>query len=161
MLSKMFSDMFLHIALEFSIWLFYLPRTIRFKPENVLIAGMIPGSKEPSVGEMNSYSRPLVKELNWLWSDGFKMRHKNKTVSVRAALLATVSDVPATAKLGGFLGHSSKHACWKCSKEFPHNESLKCVDFSGVKVETLQTHEQHKKCIACTFCKHSHSTCRD
>ena len=31
------------------------------------------------------------------------------------------------------------------SKEFPHNESLKPVDFSGVKVETLQIHEQHKK----------------
>ena len=114
-----------------------LPRTIRFKPENVLIAGVIPGPKEPSLGEMNSYLRPLVKELNWLWSDGFKMQHKGKTVSVHAALLATVCDIPATAKLGGFLGHSSKHACWKCSKEFPHNESLKRVDFSGVEVGTL------------------------
>jgi len=92
-----------------------LPRAIRFKPENVLIAGVIPGPKEPSLGEMNSYLRPLVKELNLLWSDGFTMQHKGKMVFIHAALLATVCDIPATAKLGGFLGHCSKHACWKCN----------------------------------------------
>ena len=80
-----------------------LPRTIRFKPENVLIAGVIPGPKEPSLGEMNSYLRLLVKELNWLWSEGFTVQHNGKTVSVHAALLATVCDIPATAKLGTFL----------------------------------------------------------
>ena len=121
-----------------------LPRAIRFKPENVLIAGVIPGPKEPSLSEMNSYLRPLVKELNSLWSDGFSMLHKGRTVCIHAALLATVCDIPATAKLGGFLGHSSKHACWKCNKRFPYNESLKRVDFSGVDVGSLRTHDQHK-----------------
>ena len=52
-----------------------LPRAIRFKPENVLIAVVIPGPKEPSLSEMNSYLRPIVKELNSLWSDGFSMLH--------------------------------------------------------------------------------------
>ena len=72
------------------------------------------------------------------------MLHKGRTVCIHAALLATVCDIPATAKLGGFLGHSSKHACWKCNKRFPYNESLKCVDFSGVDVGSLRTHDQHK-----------------
>jgi len=38
-----------------------LPRSIRFKPENVLIAGIIPRPKEPHTSELNSYLRPLVK----------------------------------------------------------------------------------------------------
>lgn len=46
-----------------------LPRAIRFKPENILIADVIPGPKEPSLSEINSYLRPLVKELNSLWFD--------------------------------------------------------------------------------------------
>ena len=96
-----------------------LPRAIRFKPENVLIAGVILGPKEPNLSEMKCYLRPLVKELNSLWSDCFSILHKGKTVCIRAALLATVCDIPATAKLGGFLGNSSKHACWKCNKCFP------------------------------------------
>ena len=122
-----------------------LPRSIRFKPENILIAGIIPGPSEPHLGEMNSYLRPLVKELNSLWLDGFSMHHKGKNVVIHAALLATVCDVPATAKLGGFLSHASKHACWKCSKIFPYDSILNRVNFSGVEVGTLRDHTSHKQ----------------
>ena len=48
-----------------------LPRSMHFKPESIIIMGIIPGSKEP----MNSYLRPLVKELNSLWTDGFSIAH--------------------------------------------------------------------------------------
>jgi len=37
---------------------------------------------------------------------------------MHAALIATVCEVPATSKLGGFLGNASKRGCWKCSREF-------------------------------------------
>ena len=47
---------------------------------------------------MNSYLRPLVKELISLLFDGFTIQHKGKSVTVHAALLATVCDIPATAK---------------------------------------------------------------
>lgn len=122
-----------------------LPRTIRFKPENILIAGIIPGPSEPHLSEMNSYLRPLVKELNSLWFDGFTMHHKGKDLVIHAALSATVCDVPATAKLGGFLSHSSKHACWKCSKVFPYDSALNRVNFSGVDVGNLRDHITHKQ----------------
>ena len=128
-----------------------LPHSIRFKPENILIAGIIPGPKEPRLSEMNSYLRPLVKELNSLWFDGFTMQHNGKSVTIHAALLATVCDIPATAKLGGFLGYSSKHACWKCEKIFPYNSVLNRVDFSGEDIGILRTHEQHKKNALCAL----------
>ena len=56
-----------------------LPQSIRFRPENALFAGIIPGLKEPSQHEMNSHLRPLVKELNMSWIDGFEMKkcHQN------------------------------------------------------------------------------------
>ena len=124
-----------------------LPHTIRFKPENILIAGILPGLAEPSYNEINSYLIPLVKELNSLWTDGFSIKHGDKSVVVRAALLATVCDVPANAKLGGFVGHSSNHACWEYSKEFPYNRNkmLNQVDFLGIDLGPLRKHPQHKR----------------
>lgn len=91
-----------------------LPCSIRFKPENVLIAGIIPGPKEPQQYGMNSYLRSLVKELNALWRDGISIKCGSEAVRVHAALIATVYDIPAASKLGGLLGHNSSHACnWR------------------------------------------------
>ena len=53
-------------------------------------------------------------------------------------------DLPATAKLGGFLSHSSHHGCWKCSKYFPRREELNRNDFSGVEIGCPREHESHK-----------------
>ena len=121
-----------------------LPRSMRFKPENILIAGIIPGPSEPKTNTLNSYLRPLVKELNFLWTDGFMMKCSSNNITVRAALIASVCDIPATQKLGGFLGHNSHHACWKCSKYFPYSETLKRVDFAGSDTGCLRTHDDHK-----------------
>lgn len=79
---------------------------MRFKPENIIIAGIIPGPHEPKTNTINSYVRPLVKELNSLWTDGFTMRHNHSNITVRVALLGTVCDIPATSKIDRFLGHN-------------------------------------------------------
>ena len=53
-----------------------LPRSERFKPENVFLVGVIPGPHEPK-HNINSYLRPLVAELNSLWKDGIStVAHK-------------------------------------------------------------------------------------
>ena len=133
---------------QYSVGVLYLvilnlPRSIRFKPENIIIAGIIPGPSEPSTHAMNSYLRPLVKELNSLWTEGFTIGHNGTKIYV--ALLGSVCDIPATHKLGGFVGHMSHNACWKCSKFFPFNDELSRVDFSGIEVGNARTHESHKK----------------
>ena len=43
-----------------------LPREERFKPENVIIVGIIPGPKELK-GDINSFLKPLVDELIDFW----------------------------------------------------------------------------------------------
>ena len=54
--------------------------------------------------------------------------------------------------------HSSKHVCWKCSKFYPYNSDLNRVDFSE-DIETLQTHEQHKKNVLCALFAVTPSQC--
>jgi hypothetical protein len=44
-----------------------LPRHARFRQENVIIAGVMPGPKEPSMETIHHYMRPIVQELQCLW----------------------------------------------------------------------------------------------
>ena len=134
---------------QYSVGVLYLtilnlPRSIRFKPENVIIAGIIPGPSEPKQYGMNCYLRPLVKELNSLWTDGISIDTNLGTVLVHVALIASVCDIPATSKLGGFLGHASKRGCWKCNRDFPYDKDLNRVTFCNAEVGLCRTHNQHK-----------------
>ena len=43
-----------------------LLRTVRFKPENIIIVGTIPGPSEPKL-HINLYIKPMIDELLDLW----------------------------------------------------------------------------------------------
>lgn len=83
-----------------------LPREERFKPENVMVIGIIPGPKEPKL-HINSFLQPLVDDLIDLW-DGVLFNATKSGKMFRAALLALSSDIPAIRKCGGFVGHGAK-----------------------------------------------------
>lgn len=116
---------------EYSVGVLYmvilnLPRAVRFKAENIIIVGIIPGPNEPSEN-VNSYIWPLVDELLGLWRKGMEIGDK----TVHAALLCVACDLPAAHKVCGFLSHSSHHACSRCKKFFPFNEELRKIMYSG------------------------------
>ena len=50
-----------------------LPRAIHFKPENLLIIGIIPGPDEPNL-VMNSYLKPMTDEHFDLWEEVIHMQ---------------------------------------------------------------------------------------
>ena len=84
-----------------------LPRDERFKPENLLVVGIIPGPKDPK-HHINSFLQPLVDDLIDLW-DGVILAYENgqSQEMFRDAVLALSSDIPATRKRGGFVGHNA------------------------------------------------------
>ena len=47
-----------------------LPPSLRYKPENVYLVGIIPGQKEPSLEEINHFLRPLVDIFMAAWKVG-------------------------------------------------------------------------------------------
>ena len=55
-----------------------LPREERFKQENIIIAGIIPGPDEPSK-DINGYLEPLVSELISLWEEGIEYQAVDDT----------------------------------------------------------------------------------
>ena len=122
-----------------------LPRTERFKPENVFLIGVIPGPHEPKLN-INTYLQPLVAELRALWEHGVSIKAHGLTSTqvFRAALLCVGCDVPAARKVCGFTGHASNVGCSKCKKHFPGTVATK-IDFSGFDPSPLRSNQEHRQ----------------
>ena len=45
----------------------------------------------------------------------------------------------------GFLDYSSQHACWKCTRKFKYDETLKRVKISSIDTRLPRMHEQQKR----------------
>ncbi|KXJ06347.1 hypothetical protein AC249_AIPGENE12530 [Exaiptasia diaphana] len=121
-----------------------LPRELRFKPENIILVGVIPGPHEPMLS-INTYLKPLVAELNTLWQGiQFKTVASNGILTIRAALLCVGCDVPAARKVCGFTGHSSCKGCSKCKKAFTGNVSDR-MDYSGFDPCNSRTNKEHRQ----------------
>lgn len=132
MLNMDFFQPYKHV--QYSVGAIYLcvmnlPRNTRYKQENVLLVGLIPGPSEPK-HDINSFLDPLVDELLNFWS-GVQLDvagHECKK-KVRCALLCVACDIPAGRKVCGFLGHSARLGCSRCYKEFPGG--VGSMDYSG------------------------------
>ena len=133
---------FKHI--EYSIGVIYLvisnlPRSLRYKLENIIIVGILPGPNEPKKN-MNSYLKPLVDELTELWS-GYYIRSSDMFLPIRCALMCVSCNLPATHKLCGFTSYSSTQGCSKCMKKFTSESFGEKVDYSGYNRDTWPPRE--------------------
>ena len=106
-----------------------LPRAVRYKQENVILVGLIPGPKEPD-HDINSFLNPMVEELMKFWS-GRRLicGDQQQTKIFKCALLCVACDIPAGRKVCGFMGHNAHYGCSRCFKWFPGDFGN--VDFSG------------------------------
>ena len=93
-----------------------LPRQERYRAENLLLVGILPGPSEPNL-IMNSYLTPMVEELLKLWQGVVVPIHGQINIRLRAAISCVACDMPASRKVSGFLHHSATFGCTKCYKE--------------------------------------------
>ncbi|MBW0556227.1 hypothetical protein O181_095942 [Austropuccinia psidii MF-1] len=90
-----------------------LPPSERLKPENVYVAGIIPGPKEPTSLQLNYLLILLIKELKDLWK-GYHFSPTSTGPSgsfICVAMLTVIADVVAMCKLTGLISHSGNHFC--------------------------------------------------
>ena len=123
-----------------------LPLNLRYNGDNVILVGIIPGPHEPK--SMNSYLQPLVDDLIVLWKGVVMPSASGTSVIVRAALICTACDIPASRKVSGYVGHNACHASSKCLKAFPTEKFGEKADFTGIDrtlwpPHNIETHLKH------------------
>ena len=94
-----------------------LPPELRYKPENMFLAGVIPGPHEPPLNALNHYLTPLIDDFLDFWNHGVRFtrtegHHQGRLV--RCALICVVCDLPAARKTAGFAASSHNHFCAIC-----------------------------------------------
>ena len=123
-----------HVTYSFGIIylpIMNLPREERYKRENILLIGILPGPQETS-RSINSYLNPLVKELTkFLEGVTISVHTHDGTAKklVKCALLCVSCDIPAGRKVCGFLGHGARYGCCRCGKCF--EGCVGQMDYSG------------------------------
>lgn len=115
-----------------------LPASIRYKIENMFLAGVIPGPKEPPLTATNHYLGPLVDEFEALWNPGvfFSRTHEFESGRlVQCALVLLVCDLLAARKAAGFASCTHEHFCsvCKCTRSDP---GLNDTDYQSWKPQT-------------------------
>jgi hypothetical protein len=95
-----------------------LPLHECFKPENMYIAGIIPGPREPREGQLNHYLRPLINDLCESYEHGVFFTKTAESPSgrlSRSALVVSVNDLPAARKVSQLASYNSHFFCSTCN----------------------------------------------
>jgi hypothetical protein len=94
-----------------------LPLDIRYKPENMYLARIIPGPSEPSGDQLNHFLDPIVDDFVESWECGIRFSrtalqaHGRVTRSIIACL---VCNLPAVRKAAQLAGPTSHFYCTAC-----------------------------------------------
>lgn len=100
-----------------SMALLNLPPHLRYRPECMYLAGVIPGPNEPPLDAVNHYLEPLVDIFLKLWEPGITFSHTYKYPAGRliiCALIVVVSDLLGAKKVSGFASHHHEYFCSLC-----------------------------------------------
>lgn len=99
-----------------------LPEDLRHQPQNIILAGVVPGKKArtkhtgPALSNLNTYLAMLVDELLSMYRDGFfyTCPIDQQKYHVRVKLLFTVCDYPGHAKMNCQQHQGAYFGCQKC-----------------------------------------------
>ena len=94
-----------------------LPHNIRYKRENIIILGLIPGPKEPSIS-IDTYLTPHISDLLSLWQGVLVEVYGGTNRSIHGALLCVACDLLAGRKVCGFLSYTANLGCSCCYHKF-------------------------------------------
>jgi hypothetical protein len=109
-----------------------LPIEVQYKPENLILAGIVPGPSEPPLDTINYFLKPLVDDFLLLWERSIQPSSLPSGATsippnyrIRAALLALVTDMPASKKIAGNLSHKANKFCSLCLLDREEMSNLK------------------------------------
>ena len=129
-----------------------LPIEERYKPENIFVAGIIPGPKEVSVDGVNGYIRHIVDALLEFWNGVRFTRTALYSAgrTIFCAVVVVICDLPAARKVGGFGSHNMEYfcsVCW-CSKRLNTYKDFDIASWDHRTNEECRKHAEAYKSAA-------------
>lgn len=121
-----------------------LPPDIRYKPEYMYVAGIIPGPNQPKETELNHYIRPLVDDMEKSWTNGVKYSVTACCPNgrmTRCAIAIAGMDLPAARHTSQLAGHSAHIYCTIC--QCRHRQTLGRVDYRDWELRDDEKIRQH------------------
>jgi len=112
-----------------ALWLtlLSLPSHLRYRPENMFLAGIIPGPRKPSLSDVNHSIQLLVDVLLEFFCPGVwysrtaKHSHGHR---VWAILVPVVADMLAAQQVGGFASSTATFFCTLCNLNIQDIENI-------------------------------------
>jgi hypothetical protein len=112
---------------------FNLPPELRYLPENMYLAGIIPGPGKPSKFLVNHFISLLVDELLQFWHPGVSFSQTAKFPMgrlVRCALIPLICDALGARSVAGFRSITSDMFCTYCKLKMIHIEDLDSTNWT-------------------------------
>lgn len=95
-----------------------LPRSVRFKRQNVILVQLLPGGSEKV--DCQALLRPLAEDLLALRNGVNIATHKHPGGrQIRVILFQCLADAPGIRKLLAFVGITATCGCYRCTVQFP------------------------------------------
>ncbi|MBW0478120.1 hypothetical protein O181_017835 [Austropuccinia psidii MF-1] len=91
--------------------------SIRYAHQNIFLAGIAPGPKEPSLEQINRILTPIVEQLKTLWCSGLRLSRTFQHINgqhIFCALLPFFADLPAARRSLGFAAPTATRMCSYC-----------------------------------------------
>jgi hypothetical protein len=123
-----------------------LPEGVRTNAENIFLAGIIPGPKEPALTDINHYVEPLILEFVESWNRG--IRYSRTALHAegrlwRSAIVSLVCDLPGGRKLTGLASQNHRIFCFCC--DAPLDSGGECNQFAWQRLRGRADYENWKK----------------
>jgi hypothetical protein len=121
-----------------------LPLDIRYKPENMYLAGIIPQPTEPDKTELNHYERPIINDMVDAWEKGIHFTRTPREPNgrdTRSAIAIVVNDLPAARKAAGLASYRCHFYCSVCT--CTGLETRGCTNFDDWKVRDRSEIRRH------------------
>lgn len=118
-----------------------LPQHLRYLPENIYLAGVVPGPTKPSTSQINHFLKLVVDEFLDFWNPGIyytrtALRPQGRLA--RAALVPLVADLLAARQLSGLGPHN--HRLILCSVCKTPADNIENTDTATFEPRDLKQH---------------------
>lgn len=120
-----------------------LPPDVRYDLKNIYVTAMIPGPKEPSLENINSFMRPIVDNLCEHFEPGvyISKTHKYPTGhKVRSSAPISSMEIPASRTFGGLGSQSHTIFCSFCDATLSQIDDFILASFNQRSIEAHRIH---------------------